>query len=358
MLEKYQLKNSNFNKNLSPHANLENQVNSPDETSGNPEPMPKATSKNKINSHKTQKTQAQNRKSGQSHNQIPNKTSNKSSLKHLPKQKDLREERQQKKAQINKMYIFRAAERVLIRKGYTAMTMDDIAQESQFSKATIYQYFKGKGELIYEVVASYLEDLNQQIIKIKSRDTNASTKLKEVIRCVSRFHKEKENIARVFMMDKSVIERMRIFLKRQRPSSNLDKKFLQMVKTGSGLISSHVADILAEGINSGEFNPVNLNEAVAFLASTLQGFCHQKYWFKKQYNLNQETELVSSFFLHGIARKDAQIDHNDTKADIKTDIKPDIENSTKKADNLVDNLELEIESIKSIESIKRNAKEK
>lgn len=74
--------------------------------------------------------------------------------------------------------------------------------------------------------------------------------------------------------------------------------------------------------------------------------------------MNQETELVSSFFLHGIARKDAQIDHNDTKADIKTDIKPDIENSTKKADNLVDNLELEIESIKSIESIKRNAKEK
>ena len=223
----------------------------------------------------------------------------------MVRKKDLRAQRKHQKSLEYKMYIFKAAEEVIIKKGYSAMTMDDVAEEAQFSKATLYNYFKSKGELILEIVANYLEDLNQQIAKIRATNVSAKTKLKEAIYCVAKFHKEKENISQVFMMDESFMKRIRVFLlEKQKLSSDLDKEFLKMAKTGRKQIFEQVCEILAEVIESVEFNEINVPEATTFLESTIQGFCHGKFWRDNKYNLDHEADLIFSYFLHGIGKKE------------------------------------------------------
>jgi AcrR family transcriptional regulator len=221
--------------------------------------------------------------------------------------RNLRGERKRKRSQENKMYISKAAEKVIIRKGYSAMTMDDVAEESQFSKATIYRYYKSKGELIIDIVASYLEDLVHQIARIKAEKINAKTKLNEVIHCVARFHKEKGNISRIFIMDEFFMKRIRVFLlDKQKPSSDHEEKFFEMVKARRKQIFKQVYEVLAEGVEAGEFNEINVPEAVTFLESALQGFCHGKLWRDKRYSLDHEADLIHGYFLHGIERKDNQ----------------------------------------------------
>ena len=61
------------------------------------------------------------------------------------KTSEVRRERELRRREGYREIILHAAERVILRKGYSALTMDDVAREAQLSKATIYKYVAGKG---------------------------------------------------------------------------------------------------------------------------------------------------------------------------------------------------------------------
>ena len=69
-----------------------------------------------------------------------------------------------------------------------------------------------------------------------------------------------------------------------------------MLEVGSGIIK--------EGIASGEFRPMDVIGAVTFLEAALQGYLHGELWYQKKHNLEEETELIHGFFLHGIINKE------------------------------------------------------
>ncbi|AEG59718.1 TetR/AcrR family transcriptional regulator [Desulforamulus ruminis] len=53
--------------------------------------------------------------------------------------------------------IIKATEELLNEKAFESITMDDIAEKSDFAKASIYQYFKNKDELMSEVFSKCME---------------------------------------------------------------------------------------------------------------------------------------------------------------------------------------------------------
>lgn len=219
--------------------------------------------------------------------------------------KDLRTEREQRRRLEYKNLILKAAEDVIVRKGYNAMTMDDIAREAQFSKATLYHYFRGKGELILQIIADYFEQMNQELVKIKATKKTATEKLRRGIHYYLKFHEEKMNISRVLLMDKSFMTKMRIFVSgRKKQMSKKDKNFLNMTKARRKEIVDRVSAILAEGTRTKEFRKMDMEAAVEFLESVLQGYCHGKFWQEKKQSVNKETEFILGFFLHGIEHKE------------------------------------------------------
>jgi AcrR family transcriptional regulator len=74
-------------------------------------------------------------------------------------------ERKEKEKQIRKNDIINAAEKVFIEKGFENSTMDDIAKEAEFTKKTIYSYFKSKEELYYEIMLKGFKIVNGMLEK-------------------------------------------------------------------------------------------------------------------------------------------------------------------------------------------------
>lgn len=221
------------------------------------------------------------------------------------KRKDLRKERKRQRRQEYKEVILRAAEILIIRQGFSATTMDDIAQEAQFSKATLYRYFKGKGDLISEIIANYLEEVNLRLKKIREQEKSAKEKLKESISSAMHFHAEKENIARVLIMDKSFLKWMRIFAAGQNGFvSDADKKFIQMIKSKRQKIFESAAELLSEGISSGAFRKMDIPATVIFLDALIEGYFHQKFWSDKRQKLEDDIRQMQYFILHGIEKKE------------------------------------------------------
>jgi AcrR family transcriptional regulator len=72
-----------------------------------------------------------------------------------------RERRQREKEIID------AAEELFIQKGYSQMTMDEVAKRAEFTKRTVYAYFAGKEDLACAIVTraiSHLNDLFEEAV--------------------------------------------------------------------------------------------------------------------------------------------------------------------------------------------------
>ncbi|MDH7511382.1 MAG: TetR/AcrR family transcriptional regulator [Clostridiales bacterium] len=218
---------------------------------------------------------------------------------------DIRREREERRRQEYRRLILQAAERVVVEKGTSAMTMDDVAREAAFSKATLYHYFRGKGELVFEVLENFFEEMNQELARIKTLKIGAADKLKRGIRFYLQSNQEKRNISRMLMMDRSFVEKMRILVVNEKDSvSKKDRQFIDRLKAKRREILDGVADILREGMASGEFRRVDVENAVTFLEAILWGYCQIRFWRDKTYSVRDATNFIHALMLEGFKGKD------------------------------------------------------
>lgn len=84
--------------------------------------------------------------------------------------------------QQKKQEIYRSATQVFLDKGYNNTTLLDIAKLCHMGRSTIYQYFKNKEEIFYEVSISFFSELVSRLDSIMTKENFSSTeKLKEML---------------------------------------------------------------------------------------------------------------------------------------------------------------------------------
>jgi len=205
------------------------------------------------------------------------------------KMKELREKRRELHYQQNRNFILEIAEDVFSRFGYSQTSMDLIAQETQFSKATLYRYFAGKQDLFFSVIQNSLGDLGVQLTAIE--------KIKKIVVAIFKFYHKKKNIGRALFLERMFArKRQEVSPGEHHPQipNNLRKKLLELSET--------INEVIREGIDQGVFAPVDPEDASFILGSLVRGFVFRGPLGRKEYSPHQASELVSRYFLYGIAR--------------------------------------------------------
>ncbi len=215
---------------------------------------------------------------------------------------DLKTERERRRRAANAETILHAAEAVILRKGPGGMTMDDVARESQFAKATLYQYFPGRAELVDRIVLHYYDDLRDLIERIISRDLPAAEKLRGVILTSIEFHDAKENISRVLMTDDAFRDRMLAFaMGRTDGLSAADKRLCRDMYAKMRAVVDVGTAVLKDGVRTGEFRDMDVQAAVAFLAAVIQGMFHIDVQSIPKLGPREKTAIIMEFLMKGIA---------------------------------------------------------
>jgi len=219
------------------------------------------------------------------------------------KKRNLRLERKRYRWEENKRFILEAAERVFAQKGYSVATMDDIAEEVQFSKATLYRYYKSKRDILFEIILDSFETVGLRIRKIKEKDETAEEKLREITRFALQFFHNKKNISRVFLMERSLMKTLlELAPEKKSRLSQPETKFLERVRATKEGMLEVLIEIFEEGIKEGEFRKLNSHDAAHAFEAMLHGFYFTKYWYENEYNIDTGTDLIQEFFLHGIQK--------------------------------------------------------
>jgi len=220
---------------------------------------------------------------------------------------NLRTERKLHRIEENRSAILSAAETVFSNKGYALTSVDDIAEEAQFSKATIYRYFKSKDEIFYMILLTSFKEAHETMASVQKRKVTSKEKLLEIIKFSLNYYENKKNIARIIFIEKSPLKKIfnidiNPHINSSRPHPPLPREFMECANA----IYKIMCDIIAEGIKRGEFRDVKVQEAADILSAMMRGFLFRGPVRDKIYTLEESVSLLYHYFLNGIKARNSR----------------------------------------------------
>ncbi len=200
-----------------------------------------------------------------------------------------------------------AAERVIIRRGFRSATMDEIAREANFSKATLYKYFHNKGQILLEIILQYIDEIKERLKEIQQSDRSPEDKLKQMILSVLDIQTRKENISRMFIQDKSLRDFVhRIFAPAHKEDNREFQQALKIFRSKREEIFKAGCLVLAEGMDRGTFVATEPEKLLRYVWALIEGLIHTRYWQEEKVSPEDETEQIFEFLMKGIAGKSLQ----------------------------------------------------
>jgi len=215
---------------------------------------------------------------------------------------DIRREREAKRREGFRELILHGAQRVILRKGYSALTMDDVAREAGLSKATVYKYVAGKGPLLFEILGHMFDDIRARCAEVAEGPGSASDKLVRLMEAVLESNDEAQQLTRALYMDKAMLKLMRVFVPAlgRSGSAPQDRKMLAMLREKRRQLIEMGARVLEDGVASGEFRRMDTSQAAAFLEAVLQGYAHVRLWEGEAPLPQASAQGLSRFIIEGI----------------------------------------------------------
>jgi AcrR family transcriptional regulator len=102
-------------------------------------------------------------------------------------------ERKRREKEKRRQAIIEAAEKVFFTKGIEPATMDDVAEEAELSKGTLYLYFKNKDDLLHAIVHRGLHILYTRFEKVAAGPELGIEKLQAIGKAYIGFFQEDRN---------------------------------------------------------------------------------------------------------------------------------------------------------------------
>lgn len=113
--------------------------------------------------------------------------------------------KKEKRIQFNKDNILEAAEKLFLEKGISQTTMDEIAKKSEYSKSTIYVYFKSKEDIYYHIVYRGMELFYEKLKNAINVKTDCKTNFFAVCHVLTNIQEEStlyfESILNTILVD-------------------------------------------------------------------------------------------------------------------------------------------------------------
>ena len=191
---------------------------------------------------------------------------------------------------LRKTAILEAAKVVFARYGIDAAKVEDIAARAGVSKGLVYFYYKGKEDLLFNLLKEELDKLHNFIDEIRRTDLEFTAKLQRLVSGVLEYFEENREFFCIFTPGRGG------FTRERRPQ--LIKRILPRYMKTFDLLS----ELLQEGIDHGVLRPID----PMFMAHILQGIVHAlvvQWLLAKDLSLKEYAPLVVEVFMEGVKRR-------------------------------------------------------
>lgn len=198
--------------------------------------------------------------------------------------------RKEREREEHRRDILRAGERVFVRKGFHAATVEEIAQEAEFAVGTLYNFFKSKEELYSRIFENLVREFMEEFEKKVFSESDPRVAIAKLIETQFRIFEEHRAFARIVF---EISPDGPISIERILPKDIRELRDRHIER---------VTGIFAEGIRRGQFDDVD----PLYLALSLDGVIHSffTYWLRTEpkESLDVRTSKLQDMFLSRISQ--------------------------------------------------------
>ena len=155
----------------------------------------------------------------------------------MPKGIPLTEQEQAKR----RVEIFDASVHLFLEKGFTETSMREIAEAAGVGKSTLYDYFKSKDEILVSYFENEVQKITELAKEIAALDLGISEKLRKIMHMHMAY----------------LIDNKNFYLKLTVESQRLSMGSQEKIQANRYVYQDMLRALIEEGIQTGEFRPVN-----------------------------------------------------------------------------------------------------
>lgn len=193
--------------------------------------------------------------------------------------------RKKKAPEIHRETISFAAEHLFLQKGIEVTTMDEIAKEAGYSKATLYVYFKNKEEIVAILVLKSMKKLDDYINSALEKKETIKTRYDLLCYALLQYQQEYPFYFTIVLDEINIDFKNSEYLLEEKETFLIGEK-----------INERIEQFLQEGIESGDFRrDIKIMPTIFSFWGMLSGLIQTAE--KKENYIKQELKLSKQEFL-------------------------------------------------------------
>lgn len=194
-----------------------------------------------------------------------------------------RREREKNK---HKEEILEAALRLFSEKGFHNVSMQEIAEKSEFGVGTIYNFFESKEALFEELMKNSAEQTIREFSEILDGPGSEKERLSAFIRQLPEFQEKHGELIKLYISEYGI--------------KGLKLSKIRDESKSHEAINSKLAQLVEQGINKGLFRPVDPAITAKSLASIIETLIFETTGRFDRNNVTQMFNKVEQLFLDGL----------------------------------------------------------
>lgn len=198
--------------------------------------------------------------------------------------------RKERERLARKREILAAAERVFAQKGFHSATVDEIANQAELAKGTIYLYFENKRDIFYTLVDEKVDSLMKLAKAEIKRETQSIEQLKRLVKTQLEFFQNNRDFFRIIITEQTRFE------------LGIKDEFRKRMMQKHLKYTNIVARIIQSGIEEEVFKPLEPRKVASALIGIVNGFTFQ--WLRNAQgeSLVSNAGMIIELFLEGARR--------------------------------------------------------
>lgn len=192
----------------------------------------------------------------------------------------------------HKNEILSAALKLFSERGFHNVSMQQIAETSEFAVGTLYNFFENKEALFEELTRNCGKRITNELVNILKGTGNEVGRLTKFIRHVPKLLEENAEIVKLYVSE--------LGIRGAKISKSRNKEDFHII------LDSELQKLLDNGIRKGLFRKVDSMIATLAISSTIQTLAFENAEHFSKAAVNDIFEKVEQFFINGLLLPEGQ----------------------------------------------------
>lgn len=191
---------------------------------------------------------------------------------------------QERQARVN--LILDSAEKPFVEKGYSDTSINEIAELADFSRTSIYQYFKSKEEIYLALLHRYSDVLIERVTEATGRPKRTVDKIRAFLEEIRQVMKVKPNFFSLY------------FIQRHQVEPRLSPELRTQLNAKRRRLENIFRDFYREGIEEGEVRDIRAKDASNLFFAQITGMMLLHEYYEDEFDVTLDEHLDQSLQLY------------------------------------------------------------